>query len=391
MKYKRLFTMLSAAIISAMLFLHITRCTPLTEPQRARQITLVSYNAQTFFDAVEDGTEFQEFKGSKTRWTEQKYRARLERLKQTLFTAGEKLTGKKERLPDIVVMQEIENERIIEDLCKQLPNRETYPYAMCPPRSPRDAFTVVLLSKYPIENFRVHHLYMEGNHSVRPLVEAELNTGSKAQPRILTVFAVHWKSKSGSTESASIRAMQEEQLIKKIHEHTVKNPHIPFIVCGDFNQPLEEFRRMNEMTVCWNMPSYKNEVMNGTQPSGSYFFKDTWEKIDHIFYDNGTVPAAFRATAAQADASADAFSDIFDEDMSDITGNMDEMEAPSRSTETANSSTVRAGAVYIEPTAFFVLNEPPLTQDGKPARYNVLTGEGYSDHLPLGFRFEIRN
>ena len=388
MKYKRLFTALSVGIISVMIVLYSTRCTQLTDPQRARQITLVSYNAQTFFDAVEDGVEFPEFKGSTSRWSEQKYRARLERLKQTLFSAGEKLTGKKELLPDIAVMQEIENERIIEDLCKQLPNKETYPYAMCPPRSPRDAFTVVLLSKYPIENFRVHHLYLEGNHSVRPLVEAVLNTGSREQPRLLTVFAVHWKSKSGKADSTSIRAMQEEQLIKKIRAHTVKNPHIPFIVCGDFNQPLEEFRKMNTMTVCWNMQSYKTEAANGTQPRGSYYFKESWEKIDHIFYDTGTASAVSRAEAAQFDTILESS----DADTSDITGNMDDTAAAAlRSTEASDAGTMRSGTAYIEPTAFFVLNEPPLTEEGKPARYNVLTGEGYSDHLPLGFRFEIRN
>ena len=388
MKYKRLFTALSVCILSVIIVLYSTRCTQLTDPQRARQITLVSYNAQTFFDAVEDGVEFLEFKGSTSRWSEQKYRARLERLKQTLFSAGEKLTGKKELLPDIAVMQEIENERIIEDLCKQLPNKEIYPYAMCPPRSPRDAFTVVLLSKYPIENFRVHHLYLEGNHSVRPLVEAVLNTGSREQPRLLTVFAVHWKSKSGKADSTSIRAMQEEQLIKKIREHTVKNPHIPFIVCGDFNQPLEEFRKMNTMTVCWNMQSYKTEAANGTQPRGSYYFKESWEKIDHIFYDTGTASAVSRTAAAQFDTILEAS----DEDTSDITGNMDNTAAAApRSTEASDAGTMRSGTAYIEPTAFFVLNEPPLTEEGKPARYNVLTGEGYSDHLPLGFRFEIRN
>ena len=182
--------------------------------------------------------------------------------------------------------------------------------------------------------------------------------------------------------------MQEEQLIKKIRAHTVKNPHIPFIVCGDFNQPLEEFRKMNTMTVCWNMQSYKTEAANGTQPRGSYYFKESWEKIDHIFYDTGTASAVSRADAAQFDT----ISESSDADTSDITGNMDDTAAAAlRSTEASDAGTMRSGTAYIEPTAFFVLNEPPLTEEGKPARYNVLTGEGYSDHLPLGFRFEIRN
>ena len=349
MKLKRLLFSLFACIATGIFFLQCTRCTPLTDTQFKKPVTLVTYNTQTFFDAVEDGTEFKEYKGSKSRWTAQKYKARLERLKNTMFAAGEKLSGKKDRLPDIVVLQEVENDRVIEDFCKQLPSGENYPYAVCPPRSEKSAFTTMILSKYPIERYFAHRLYTEQKVSLRPLMEVVLNTGSKDNPRLLTVFAVHWKSKTGGSGSVAVRALQEAQLIKKIQEHREKNPHIPFVVCGDFNQTLEEFNRLNEFSVCWNTEGYKEEHEAGTQPDGSYYFKNSWEKIDHIFYESG---------AADYDTS-----------------------------ETASD----AGSAYIEPLLFFVLYEPPLIEDGKPVRYNVLTGEGYSDHLPLGFRFEIHD
>ena len=349
MKLKRLLFPFFTCIAVGLFFLQCTRCTPLTDTQFNEPITLVTYNTQTFFDAVEDGTEFKEYKGSKSRWTAQKYKARLERLKNTMFAAGEKLSGKKDRLPDIVVLQEVENDRVIEDFCKQLPSGENYPYAVCPPRSEKSAFTTMILSKYPIERYFAHRLYTEQKVSLRPLMEVVLNTGSKDNPRLLTVFAVHWKSKTGGSGSVAVRALQEAQLIKKIQEHREKNPHIPFVVCGDFNQTLEEFNRLNEFSVCWDTEGYKEEHEAGTQPDGSYYFKNSWEKIDHIFYESG---------AADYDTS-----------------------------ETASD----AGSAYIEPLLFFVLYEPPLIEDGKPVRYNVLTGEGYSDHLPLGFRFEIHD
>ena len=350
MKLKRLLVPLFACIAAGVIFLQCTRCTPLTDTQFKEPVTLVTYNTQTFFDAVEDGTEFKEYKGSKSQWTEQKYRTRLERLKHTVFAAGEKLTGKKDRLPDIVVLQEIENDRVVEDFCKQLPSKENYPYAVCPPAS-KSAFTTVILSKYPVEQFFVHRLYTDQKISLRPLTEAVLNTGSKDKPQLLTVFAVHWKSKTGSSDSVAVRALQEAQLMQKIREHREKNPQIPFVVCGDFNQTLEEFNQLDDLAVCWDGVDYRTESEEGIQPDGSYYFKGSWEKIDHIFYESG------------ADGSGD--SDAF------YTGN--------------------AGAAYIEPLLFFVLYEPPLIEDGKPVRYNVLNGEGYSDHLPLGFRFEIRD
>ncbi|QSH91339.1 endonuclease/exonuclease/phosphatase family protein [Treponema medium] len=349
MKLKRLLFSLFTCIAAGVFFLQCTRCTPLTDTQFKEPITLVTYNTQTFFDAVEDGSEFKEYKGSKSRWTDQKYRARLERLKGTMFAAGEKLTGKKDRLPDIAVLQEVENSRVIEDFCKQLPSGENYPYAVCPPRSEKGAFTTVILSKYPIEQYFVHRLYTEQKNSLRPLTEAVLNTGSKDKPQLLTVFAAHWKSKTGSSDSAAVRAQQEAQLIKKIQEHREKNPHIPFVVCGDFNQTLEEFNQLNDFPVCWDIEGYRAECEEGTQPDGSYYFKNSWEKIDHIFYE----------------------SSVNGSDVSETTSD--------------------TGSAYIEPLLFFVLYEPPLIEDGKPVRYNVLTGEGYSDHLPLGFRFEIRD
>ena len=348
MKLKRLLFPFFACLAAGILFLQCTRCTPLTDTQFKEPITLVTYNTQTFFDAIEDGSEFKEYKGSKSRWTEQKYRTRLERLKDTMFAAGEKLTGKKDRLPDIVVLQEVENSRVVEDFCKQLPSEENYPYAVCPPAS-KDAFTTVILSKYPIEQYFLHRLHIEQKVALRPLTEALLNTGSKDKPRLLTVFSVHWKSKTGGSGSAAIRAQQEAQLIRKITEHREKNPHIPFIVCGDFNQTLEEFNQLNDFPVCWGISSYRAETEEGSQPNGSYYFKNSWEKIDHIFYEGNT---------------------------DDYTG-----------TETVPDT----GTAYIQPLLFFVLYEPPLIEDGKPVRYNVLTGKGYSDHLPLGFRFEIRD
>ena len=72
MKLKRLLFPFFACLAAGVIFLQCTRCTPLTDTQFKESITLVTYNTQTFFDAVEDGTEFKEYKGSKSRWTNQK-------------------------------------------------------------------------------------------------------------------------------------------------------------------------------------------------------------------------------------------------------------------------------------------------------------------------------
>lgn len=367
MKRARIYGLLPVALLVIITFLYCacTQCAPVTERHAHTEITLVTYNTQTFFDAIEKGSEFKAFRGSKSRWTAEKYKTRLTRLQDTLFAAGEKLNGQKQRLPDIAVLQEIENESVVQDLSKLLSRSEHYPYALCPPRS-NGAFTTVILSKYPIENFFIHELHTVYKADLRPLLEAILNIGSETHPQLLTVFTVHWKSKSrGGHASAAIRAMQEEQLAKKIQEHRAKKPHNPFIVCGDFNQQPEEFTLLHTFASCWDIDRYREKAEEGAQPCGSYYFKGRWEKIDHIFYET-------HADAGSADSGTESTGKKSSE-FDDTPGTP------------AHKSTV------IQPDLFFVLYEPPLieNENGVPVRYDVLTGKGYSDHLPLCFRFTV--
>ena len=50
----------------------------------AAQLYVVSWNVQTFFDAQTSGLEYTEFQGSKSRWSQELYEARLERLAESI-------------------------------------------------------------------------------------------------------------------------------------------------------------------------------------------------------------------------------------------------------------------------------------------------------------------
>ena len=47
--------------------------------EKARSLSLACWNAQTFFDAVTDGSEYTDFKNA-SKWTKDKYVRRLEKL-----------------------------------------------------------------------------------------------------------------------------------------------------------------------------------------------------------------------------------------------------------------------------------------------------------------------
>lgn len=295
------------------------------------EISIVSYNTQTFFDAVEDGNEFKEFKGSKTKWSKEKYAERLSRLKEAIHLSCMNLGLGEKEIPDILVLQEIESRTVIDDFCKILPLNNSYKHAVFIPPQKGGAFSTALLSKFPILETKVFNVY-SGKSSLRPLIETRIQIGNGAGDNELVLLNVHWKSKVGDSDTESIRRQQEEQAYKRLKALKNSEPQTPFIICGDFNQTPEEFSLLSEFDNCWNIAAHRNAAQEGSQPSGSYFYKEKWEEIDHFFY-------------------SDNLSDGKNLDLS----------------------------------FFCVINSSPLIdKDGKPEKYSVSKGSGYSDHLPIG-------
>ncbi len=297
-------------------------------------VSIVSYNAQTFFDAVEDGNEFSQFKGSKTKWSAKTYADRLSRLKEAAELASFSLGFEKGSLPDILVLQEIESIAVIEDFCKLLPLHNSYEQAVFFPPKKGGAFSTVVLSKFPITETKRYNIYC-AESKLRPLIEVRILSEINGEKIELALFSVHWKSKTGKVDSRPIRAMQEKQLYQRIKKVKAEEPETPIIVCGDFNQPFQEFSVLKEFPNCWNVSGAEKSLDFEEQSGnckGSYFFRDKWEGIDHFFYS---------------------------ENLKDGKG--------------------------LELEKFAVINSTPLiNEDGTPNAYRVFSGKGYSDHLPIG-------
>ena len=77
-------------------------------PVKSR-VSIACWNVQTFFDAVSDGNEYTDFKNS-SKWTKEKYSKRLDTLCEVMTTIN----------PDIMVLEEIENEAVVQDIVNNL-------------------------------------------------------------------------------------------------------------------------------------------------------------------------------------------------------------------------------------------------------------------------------
>ena len=296
--------------------------------------SILNWNAQTFFDANNDGIEYQEFRKS-TSWNSDAYKTRLTRLCSVILEADS----------DIVVLEEIENHRILYDITNQLAgnswnSRKIYQYGFFS-KNPGDAIGIGILSRFPMKNIKNHNLDIrtEGKKqpSMRPIVEFEVLTGGKT----VKIFANHWKSKSGGQEETECWRNWQEKILAKL---MLENSSESVIACGDFNRDITEFKkseveadiyRAENIMLTDRLSTSHSEKVSVISPwlkmygeliiPGSYWYNGKWERIDHFF----------------------------------------------------GNSKIRI--INFEP----LTNELWCTKELIPRRYKSYSQEGYSDHLPI--------
>ena len=243
-------------------------------------LRVVSWNVQTFFDARNDGGEYKEFLQSK-KWGEAPYRERLSRLCGAIRALD----------ADVFVMEEIENERVLQDISNFLAgewdSRKWYAHG-CFAAAPGGAIGCAVISRWPLGSLTVHAFDVrserDGMPQMRPLMEF---TVSK-KGRELACMVCHWKSKSGGDGGAAWRDWQELVLGNR-----VRMSKLPLLVCGDFNRDIGEFRRGAGAGQIVLRCSAAEDGVPVTSPwfsadgelvsPGSYFFREEWSRIDNFF------------------------------------------------------------------------------------------------------------
>lgn len=317
------------------------------------ELTLISWNLQEFFDAVDTGTEYEDYTGIKSAWSEDKYQARLDRLCSVIESTD----------ADVYCFMEMENQSIIHDIANRLHLRSSrtvpFPYAaFC--KGNTGSIGCAVLSRVPIENLTAHGASFKATLPVdlytgyepgapmsppvmRPLMEVTLAPFEEGRPPV-KLLVNHWKSKSsGGRESELWRSTQECVLSQ--HMTSALEQGYPCIAVGDFNRDLNEFywtgyvpgaqsgnQRQVVLRSLFDRQAVDSPWFTSTQ-KGSYYYDDDWSRIDHVF---------------------------------------------------------TAGSLRI--TSFEVLNREPFVSDsGTPDDYNVWTGKGYSDHFPLKVKIAYTN
>ena len=319
---------------------------PVRGPSGSQSFSLVNWNLQTFFDGVTEGSEYSDFK-SAAKWSNSKYYTRLQRLCQVIASLN----------ADIYVFEEVENEGVLNDIANQFAGNSwdhSKNWTYCAfAKEKKSAIGCALLSKHPLFGLKTHSLDIRTQKYSQPSMRPLLEISASINGREVRFLVNHWKSKSGGEEESEIwRDWQEAQLSDRLAK-LAEEGQLPCIICGDFNRDAKEFCRLEGGSAgAVGGPAKTaggthtaNVLLRGaggtkgikvyspwfteggsfSSEIGSYYYKGSWERIDHIFAYGKVRISGFSPKA----------------------------------------------------------ESPWANEDKSPAAYKIYNGSGYSDHLPL--------
>jgi endonuclease/exonuclease/phosphatase family metal-dependent hydrolase len=354
-------------------------------PENPASLAIMTWNMQGLFDGIDDGTEYDEYRES-AGWTHEKYKGRLNVIAAAI--------GGLERKPDIIALQEVESTMVAIDLAAALSAHGygwTY-FANIPGMAlgvgvlSRFPFAQTRSHSVYIDGEIAPRPVLEAKINTAGAASGKAASGNGDNPLLL--FVCHWKSKLGGDDATeSSRRASARVILRRLRELAETEPDVPVVVMGDLNENHDDFYRRGGKVISALMPDdpraaefaglygidgedaqsaamitrtqkdflilVKNkppapkyfpsgaitlyspwyaELRNeGDESSGSYYYKNDWETIDHFLLS----PQFFNGSGWDFESAR-------------------------------------------------ILNVPPFTgAKGTPVAYNPRTGSGMSDHLPL--------
>jgi endonuclease/exonuclease/phosphatase family metal-dependent hydrolase len=248
--------------VTCLVCLSASRCALSASPSGGPSATIVSYNVKSLFDAVDDGPEFPEFSVAKGKWDDARYKLRLANVAAAVFASVPR--GGNPPGPDLLCLEEIENEKVLEALRTGALAAARYRYAAIAPAE-GGPFSVCALSRLPILASSCHYAATPAGRAGRDLLELELQAGG----RRLVVFACHWKSKSEGAEITEEARREAAALVRgRVAARISADPGAEIVVCGDLNESPDEYLRAGKRYATALMPVEELESAAGVSSGG---------------------------------------------------------------------------------------------------------------------------
>ena len=307
----------------------------------AKEFSVVSYNVENLFDLHKDGTEYQEYTPNTKLWNKTSLDKKVKNISRVLND----IDG------DIVALQEIESQRALEYLLKQLPAYKYYRFR----KKESSSVGVALISKFPITKAEFIDVD-KYNELSRDILKVDVKIESKK----LIVYVNHWRSKRAPESKRIIYALALQKDIQTLPKAQ------DYIIVGDLNSNYNEYhtfkfeKKLNDTLGVTGI----NQILNTTIDQ-NFVKKSTILNYQEIVHYNLWLELKGRKR----------FSSIY----------RGEKNTPDNIL-ISSSLFDKKGIFYID-KSFSVFKPEYLIKNNKIKRWNPFSLNGYSDHLPIIARF----
>ena len=341
---------------------------------QAKEVTFMTYNAENLFDTLHDqGKKDYTYLPLAVKQANPEYLEACRRIRNRYYRENclnfdwtqEVMDQKLKNLgrvikvaaygssPDFVILQEVENINALKQLRDKALSQEGYKELVLIEGPDSRGIDVAIMSKYPLaEKAKYHQVEISKKFKTRGILEATFKIGK----RKVTVLANHWPSQQNSDETRYKAAKRMAEV--------VANTKYPVIAGGDFNtKGNDNPHGINEFILNENRNTvfYDAEFEAFGERRGTHHYNGWWNSLDRLFLLQGSFNRGCRRF----------FGACFSPDWSSV--------------EIVKKDWMLKDISWTDDETGEV-----ITYRGVPNRFNPQTGEGFSDHLPVVMKVNIK-
>lgn len=253
---------------------------------------VANWNVENLFDTVDDPDNpyDDEFlpNNPTTRWTQVRYETKLDNLARVISGMSQG-SG-----PDILGIEEVENEGVIRDLVEKL---KGHPYGIVHVDSPdpRGIDTAMLFNRdhFTLLESHAYKVSLKWNHTTRDILHAVLEDQAGQK---LHVFVNHWPSRGGGVEMSEPNRFEAARTLALATDRLFRRePGARVVIIGDFNDEpsnrsiravldVESYPSPSGIYVATNLYNLAEPKSEKGQGSFSHSFagETEWRMYDQI-------------------------------------------------------------------------------------------------------------
>lgn len=253
-----------------------------------KTLTLAFYNAENFFDTVDDPNKNDnEFLPSAlSKWDNKKYYNKIRKVAQVIDSTVGGIG-----LPDAVGFCEIENKKVLEDVIAKSQLKNKHYQALCTTGLDERGINVgFIYDKTQFDFIAVAELNATNpniqNYKTRNILFVTL--AFKNTKETVYFFINHWPSRrDGEKETELKREYAAKILRNKVDELVTQKPNSKIIIMGDLNDTPENNSILTILQANSNPKTKTKQLYNpyfelNAKNEGTHLHKKEWQVFDQI-------------------------------------------------------------------------------------------------------------